>query len=155
MAFNFSELLWNPDAPARQTITGALSGGDDTQDTSAEDQYAALTKQGWYNYMNTIGVPQENKLIDYATNPATVTNAMSTASTDATTAFDNQAANTQRTLTGLGLSLAPDEQAAATRDTANARSLADVGAQNSARDQTMARQQAILGNPAPTLGALG
>lgn len=145
---------WNPDAIASGKIQGLFSGNDDTQDTSAEDAYAAMTRQGWYNYMNTIGVPQENKLIAYATDPATVTDAMSSASSDATSAFDNQAANTQRNLTSLGLSLSPDEKAASDRDTNVARSLADVGAQNTARDQTMARQQAILGNPAPTLGGL-
>ena len=79
---------------------------------------------------------------------------MAEASEDARGAFARQGeASTQR-LASLGLTLSPDEQAAADRSSNLAASLADVGAQNRARDQTRARQQAILGNPAPTIGAL-
>ncbi len=59
---------------------------------------------------------------------------------------------TQERLRGLGLTLSADEQHAMDRSTGLSRSLADVGAQNTARDQTLARQQSILGNPAPTIG---
>lgn len=140
--------------PGHAYFTGKLQRDSTPEDTTAQDTYEALTRRGWFDYMNTIGAPQESKLIDYVNNPATVATAMSDASADVNTAFDRQGVNTQRRLAGLGLTLSPDEQSAADRDTSIARSLADVGAQNRARDQTMARQQAILGNPAPQLGAL-
>lgn len=142
----------------RQFLSPKLKGhGADAADTTAQDLYASLTKRSWFDYMNTIGVPQENKLIDYATNPDTVKNAMSDASSDATGAFDRQAVNNQRRLSSLGLTLAPDEQAAVDRSTGLAKSLADVGAQNSARDVTVARQQQILSgaNVSPLKGSLG
>lgn len=121
---------------------------------SALPNYADMTRAMWYSYMNEIGVPQENRLISYATDPNVVSDAMAEASEDAKSAFARQGeASTQR-LASLGLTLSPDEQAAADRSSNLAASLADVGAQNRARDQTRARQQAILGNPAPTIGAL-
>lgn len=121
---------------------------------SAADTYANMTRANWYRYMNEIGVPQENKLIEYATDPGVVTANMAEASADATGAFDRQTIATGRRLEGLGLTLNADEQQAADRATNLARSLADVGAQNRAADQTRTRQQSIIGNPAPTIGAL-
>lgn len=153
MGFNF-EYLWNPDAPMRQYLDPKIRRKAGAPDTSAEDLYAYLTKRSWYDYMNTLGVPQENQLIDYASNPQVVTDAMKEAGQDATQAFDRQTLNTARRLSSLGLSLTPEEQASADRSTSLARSLADVGSQNRARDQTIARQQAVLGNPAPQIGAI-
>lgn len=137
-------------------LYSSLFGGGKKNDTAAGDAYAAMTRQSWYDYMNTLGVPQEQKLIEYATSPETVTNAMAEASSDVTGAFDRQAAATQRRLSGLGLTLSADEQAASDRSTNLSRSLADVGSQNRARDQTRARQQAIIsgGRTAPQLGQL-
>lgn len=133
---------------------GDLFGRDSTPDTSVSDQYAALTRSQWNDYLNVLGVPQENQLIDYATNPATVTNAMSAASQDSTNAFDHQSNITAQRLHGMGLTLSPEEQQAADRQTGLARAVADVGSQNRARDATIARQQSILGNPTPQIGGL-
>ena len=121
---------------------------------SAGDAYANMLRADWYRYMNEIGVPQEDALIRYATDPTVVTTAMQEASADVTGAFDRQTAQTGTRLASLGLSLNEDEQGAADRATDLSRSLADVGAQNRARDQVRARQQSIIGNPAPTIGAL-
>lgn len=114
----------------------------------ANNLFEAITRQQWSDYVSTF-VPIENKLIDYATNPAVVTDAMADASKNVNDAFDVQSGSTQRRLQGLGVSLSPEEQAAQKKATGLARSLADVGAQNNARDLTMQRQQSILGNPAP------
>ncbi len=122
--------------------------------TSASDTFAAITRQQWSDYVNTF-VPIENQLIKYATDPNTVSNAMSDASGDVNKAFDAQQGVTQRHLQGLGVNLSPDEQAAQTKATGLARSLADVGAQNTARDLTTQRQQSILGNPAPAVPTQG
>lgn len=124
------------------------------QQGSAVNQYADMTRSLWYQWMNEIGRPQEDRLIEYATDPTVVTDAMQTASQDAKAGFDRGAENTQRRLEGLGLTLTAEEQGAADRSSNLARSLADVGAQNRARDQTLARQQAIIGSPVPTIGAL-
>jgi hypothetical protein len=114
----------------------------------ASDTFAALTRDQWSQYVSTF-VPIENQLIKYATDPNTVTNAMAKASSDVGAAYTNQQGSMQRRLTGLGITLSADEQAAQNRQFGLSRSLADVGAQNIARDLTTQRQQQILGNPAP------
>lgn len=117
-------------------------------DNYASDTYAAMTRDQWNTYAN-IFVPIENKLIEYATDPAVVTNAMATAGENVNDAFDAQGGQTQRRLKGYGLQLTGEEQASSDRQTGVARALADVNAQNNARDVTQARQQSILGNPVP------
>lgn len=142
--------------PASRPVADLFGGSSPKNDTSASDAYAAMTRQSWYDYMNTLGVPQENKLISYATDPNVVKDAMTEASSDVTGAFDRQQVATQRRLSGLGLTLNADEQQAADRSSSLARSLADVGAQNRVRDQTIARQQSIISGSAaaPQLGGL-
>ena len=137
-------------APALNDLRGKGGGSS----SYAQDTYARLTRENWYDYMNVLGVPQENKLLQYATDPTVVANAMTEASQDVNQSFDRQAGINSQRLAGLGLTLNDDEQAAATRSTGLARSLADVGAQNRVRDMTRARQQSLLGNPAPDIGAL-
>jgi len=133
-------------------LNGSSNSGSTT---SASDTYAAITRAQWNDYLTQIGVPQENKLIQYATDPTVVSNAMTEAGSDVNDAFDRQAGANQRRLSGLGLTLTPEEQAVSDRSTKLARSAADVQAQNSARDQTIARQQTIIGNPSPRINALG
>lgn len=116
--------------------------------TPVGDAYAALTRDQWYTYINTF-VPIENKLIEYATDPTVVSNAMSSASESVNGAFDASQASTARRLAGMGVTLDADEQKASDRSFGISKSLADVGAQNTARDVTRQRQQSILGNPAP------
>lgn len=124
----------------------------DTPSTFAQDTYAAVTKDQWYSYLNSIGVPQEQALQKFATDPSVVTNAMAGASQDVGQAFDRQGEATQRRMDSLGLTLNEDEKAAAARNTNLSRSLADVNAQNMARRGTRALQQSVLGNPAPMIG---
>lgn len=116
--------------------------------TPVGDAYAALTRDQWYTYMNTF-VPIENKLIEYATSPTVVADAMKSASEDTAGAFASAQASSDRRLKGLGVTLDADEKKASDRSFGLAASLADVGAQNTARDATRQRQQSILGNPAP------
>lgn len=146
MAFNVFNAL-----PASPSNTNSF-GVSRTSKTYAGDTYAALTRQQWADYVNTF-VPVENQLIDYATNPSVVTNAMDKASQGVGAAFDAQVASTERRLKGLGVTLSPEEQAAQQRSFGLTRALADVGAQNTARDLTTRRQQSVLGNPAPQAGA--
>lgn len=116
--------------------------------TYAGDTYSALTRQQWADYVSTF-VPIENQLIQYATDPNAAGNAMAEASRDVNASYDAQEASTSRRLKGLGITLSPEEQAAQKRSYGLSRSLADVGAQNTARDLTVRRQQSVLGNPAP------
>ena len=131
-------------------ITNAY-GVDTGSKTYAGDTYAALTRDQWQQYVSTF-VPIENQLIDYATNPDTVNNAMAEASKDVNASFDAQAGATQRRLQGLGVNLTPEQQGAQKRSLGLSRSLADVGAQNTAAELTRSRQQQVLGNPAPQGG---
>ncbi|MEY4429536.1 MAG: hypothetical protein RLZZ182_2225 [Pseudomonadota bacterium] len=123
-------------------------GGGSAPSTYASDTFARLTRERWADYVKTF-VPIENQLIDYATNPETVTKAMAGASENVNSSFDAQQGSLGRRLKSLGLELNADEQAASDRASSLGRSLADVGAQNTVRDVTMQRQQQILGNPAP------
>ena len=116
--------------------------------TPVGDAYAKLTRDQWYTYVNTF-VPIENKLIQYATDPTVVSGAMQNASEGVTASFDAAQAGAARRLQGLGVTLDADEQKASDRSYGLAKSLADVGAQNNARDLTRSRQQSLLGNPAP------
>ena len=141
------EWLLDPGQALRGT-RGLLGGGKKGSGTPVGDAYAALTRDQWYTYMNTF-VPIENKLIEYATDPTVVSNAMASASQDVTGSFAAQQASTARRLQGLGVTLNADEQQASDRSMGLAKSLADVGAQNVARDVTRQRQASILGNPAP------
>ncbi len=124
------------------------------QPPSAQDQYARLTRSMWQNYISNF-VPIENELIEYATNPETVTNAVATARQGVASSFQAQQGATQRRLFGLGVNLAPDEQQSFERSSAISNSLADVNAANQTARRTRERQQSLLGNPAPTLGMGG
>lgn len=117
---------------------------------SADQTFANMTRQMWGDYVRNF-VPYENRLIEYSSDPQVVTNAMAEASADARRSFSNRAAASQRGLRELGLTLDADEQRAVDRSNSLAASLADVNAQNVARDATRARQQSVLGNPAPTI----
>lgn len=121
---------------------------------SAQDQYARLTRQMWQSYVQNF-IPIENDLIEYATNPDTVTNAVSRAREGVASSFEAQQGATQRRLFGLGVSLDQDEQKSLDRSSAISNSLADVDVANKTARQTRQRQQSILGNPAPTLGMGG
>lgn len=116
----------------------------------AGQNYAALTRDLWAQWTANF-LPFENDLIEYASDPNVVSQAQQQASLDVNQAFDAQQGATQRRLKGLGLTLDADEQRSADRSAGLARSLADVTAQNVAGAQTRARQQNVLGNPAPQI----
>jgi hypothetical protein len=118
----------------------------------AQQTFAAITRQQWDDYLRYY-VPIENELINYATNPQTVQDAVMNARTDVDNAFDAQVGVDERRNRGLGISLAPDEQNAVDRSRGLARSLADVSAANLTTERVRDRQQSLLGNPSPTVGA--
>lgn len=114
----------------------------------AGSAYAALTREMWDSYLQNF-VPIENRLIRYATDRNAPGLAMQEASVNVGEAFERRQEANARQMRGLGLTLDPEEQRAVDRSYGIARSLADVTAQNNARDTTIARQQQILGNPIP------
>jgi hypothetical protein len=135
-----------------QSAEAAAAYADQQQSqTFAQDNYARLTRETWQNYIQNF-VPIENELIEYATSPDTVTNAVSEARSDVASAFQAQQGSTQRRLFGMGVNLEPDEKQSLERSSAISNSLADVNAANMTARQTRQRQQTILGNPAPDLG---
>jgi hypothetical protein len=114
----------------------------------AAAQFADLTRQEWQEYVSQF-IPLENQLIDYASNPEEVTQAVERARESVGSAFEAQEGAMQRGLRGRQITLTPDEQAAAGRERNLSRSLADVQAANLAREQTVGRQRSILGQPMP------
>jgi hypothetical protein len=142
-------LNFSSPSPSLANTTGYNAYGiNPASKTYAGDTYAAITRDQWANYVGTF-VPIENKLINYATDPNAPAAAMSSASQNVSDAFANQEGATDRRLRGLGVTLSPEEQDAQRRATGISKSLADVQAQNTARDLTVQRQQSILGSPVP------
>lgn len=129
-------------------LFGGLGWSGQQRPMSAQDTFAALTREKWADYVS-IYAPLENQLIQQATDPEAANRAMAGASQNVNDAFAAQQGATDRRLRGLGLQLTPEQQAASTRATALSKSLTDVGAQNVAQDLTVQRQQSVLGNPAP------
>jgi len=114
-----------------------LAGG------TPEQIQAAMTRQQFADYAGVF-IPYENKYIEYAMDPTQAATAMQSAQQDVSSAFDRQAAATERRLRPLG-GLDPEQQVVANRSLALARATATSGAANRARDLTLQRQQAILG----------
>ena len=142
---------WDVSASTRRWVDTRLGlSGKKSAGTPVGDAYERLTREMWDSYVADF-VPYENKLIEYATSPTVVSDAMSGASDMVDKSFATQQAMTQRRLKGLGLELNPEEQEQQKRSFGLAKSLADVGAQNTVRDMTVARQKGILGSPVPTL----
>ena len=135
-------------ATAPGMMSGTSLGYNASSPSYANDTFAAITKQQWQDYITNF-VPIENKLIAYATDPNQVTQAMTDASQGVQAAFAAQPGIQQRQFKGLGITPDADTQQAMTRQTGLQASLADVQAQNTARDLTRQRQESILGSPAP------
>lgn len=132
-------------------VAGAVAGGAAKLPKDyASQTFAALTRQQWDDYLRNF-VPLENQIIEYATNPQTVNDAVMMARTDVANSFEAQQGINERRLRGLGLTLGADEQRAADRSMGLARSLADVTAANLTADRVRDRQQSLLGNPAPNV----
>lgn len=129
-------------------LAGASVGGGPVG--SASQTYAALTRQQWARYVETF-VPIENQLIQYATDTSLPGAEMAKASQNVQAAFAQQEGATQRALSGMGVSLSADEQAAQKRAQGLSKSLADVQAQNVTGDVVRARQQSLMGNPMPDI----
>lgn len=134
--------------PTNLDFNASPYGVDPGSKDFASRNYAALTRDMWASWTTNF-LPFENDLIEYSSNPEVVTRAQQQASENVGFAFDAQQQATQRRLKGLGLTLDAEEQNAADRSYASARSLADVTAQNVAGARTRERQQNVLGNPAP------
>jgi hypothetical protein len=129
---------------------GTVAVNSRQQKDYAQQTYAALTRQQWDDYLRNF-VPLENILIDYATDPQTVNDAVMQARTDVGNAFEAQQGIQERRMRGLGLQLDEQEQGALDRRTGLARSLADVSAANLTTDRVEDRQRALLGQPAPNV----
>lgn len=139
--------------PRRQMQSGNMFGIDSSAADYAGRSYEALTRSMWDSYVSNF-IPYENRLIDYASDPAVVSDAMAEASGFVEKSFGAQQAATGRRLRGLGLTLDADEQKASDRSFGLSKSLADVTAQNVAGQLTRQRQQGVLGNPAPSAPAM-
>lgn len=137
-----------PGLPTGGTVAGGLP--QRLPKDYASQTFAALTRQQWDDYLRNF-VPLENQIIEYATNPQTVNDAVMMARTDVANSFEAQQGINERRLRGFGLTLDADEQRAADRSMGLARSLADVTAANLTADRVRDRQQSLLGNPAPNV----
>lgn len=124
-----------------------------TGEDKAARTYEWMTRDMWSTYVSQF-IPIENELIRYATDPGQVATNQAMAMENVNQSFQAQQGATQRRLRGMGMELDPDEQKAADRSLGLSRSLAEVGAANMAGRQTLERQRAIIGNPAPNPGQM-
>jgi len=129
---------------------GGMMGLNPNSKNFAQNAFAALTRQQWDDYLSNY-VPEENRLINYATDETKPQDASYLAGRGIGAAFDQQRASTDRRLAGMGMTLNPEERAAADKQSRLSESLATVGAMNNARDATVQRQQSVIGSPAPKL----
>jgi hypothetical protein len=137
--------------PVSSVAAGAMGNRGVRQPKDfAQQTFAALTRQQWDDYLSYY-VPVENELIQYATDPDVVKNAVMNARTDVAQSFDAQVGADERRRRGLGVTLEADEQRAVDRSSSLARSLADVSAANLTTERVRDRQQSLLGNPAPSI----
>ena len=111
-----------------------------------QQTYANISGSQWQDYVSQF-VPLENQMIKYATSQNTVPDAMKTAGGIADQASSQIAGEQQRRLAQYGVKLNPEEQMAADRTAALTKVGANVTAQNTAKDQTVANQMGILGLP--------
>jgi len=142
-----------PPTPSTTALTNPTTALQDLglpANASASDTYAAITKDQWNQYVSTF-VPIENQLISFATNSALPGQAMAQAGTDVGQQFATQAGTLGRQQQALGVTLNPQQQAAQARQLGLNQALSTVQAENTARDVTIAQQQQVLGNPAPSV----
>lgn len=139
---------------ALTSVNGMPGMGSTTNPLTAGQTLAQLTRQQFFDWFTDFK-PYEDELIEYATDPTLAGKAMTEAGATVNARFDTLAGSQERRLRGMGMTLNADEQKASDRLMSLSRSVADVDAQNRARDATLARQRAILGNPTPTLNMGG
>jgi len=118
----------------------------------AGKSFAAATREQWNMYLTQFGVPQENLLINYTLDPASVGNAVNEARQNVQQSFDMQPGIMQRQMRGLGIEMNDDEQKAFKRTSALNQSLAEVNAGNQAANRAQDRQMGLLGAPVPNVG---
>lgn len=129
---------------------GDFMGLNPRSQNFAQQAFAAITRQQWNDYL-TQYVPLENRLIEYAMDEEAPAQAAELAGRGIGQSFDRQRESTGRRLAGMGLTLTPEEQAAADKQSRLSESLATVGAMNNASQVTRDRQQSVIGNPTPQL----
>ncbi len=131
-----------------------MSGGSGySQQFDASNQLAGILGQQWANYQSVFK-PVENKLIDYATNPDTITNATANAKTNVDNAFATSSGGLQRQLSAQGVQVTPEQQTAITRQNGLSKSLAEVGAMNQSANTTYDTITSVLSGGAPNMSGL-
>ena len=114
--------------------------------TTAAQQLGSISQNEWSTYLQHF-MPIENTLLQYAQNTA-----LPEQNAQAALGIQEQA-NTQgagiqeRQLAQYDTSLNPEEAAAAKKATGISNAVANVQAQNQAKDVTVANQMSIMGTP--------
>jgi len=127
--------------------------GINTRDKAySSKSFAAATRDQWNMYLTQFGVPQENLLINYAMDPASVSNAVTEARQNVGQSFGQQQGIMQRQMRGFGIELNDEEKKVFERSTKLNQSLAEVNAGNQASSRVQDRQMGLLGAPVPNVG---
>jgi len=121
---------------------------------SVATQIGAVSQQEWSTYLQHF-VPYENQLIQYAMDPNQVTQATSQALATQEQANSQATGIQANNLAQMETSLTPEEKAAVDKQRGLSNSLANVQAQNKAKDVTVANQMGVMGSQATGItGAL-
>lgn len=110
------------------------------------NQLASVSQGQWQDYLANF-VPMENQAIQFAMDPNAAATAMSEAAGIQTQAQAQAPGIASRRLAQFDTQLTPDQQAAQSRQSTISNNLATVGAENQAKDVTVAEQMGIMGAP--------
>lgn len=114
--------------------------------TPAATALGAITQNEWSTYMQHF-VPQENMLLQYATDTSLPGKNMGIAMGQQEQANAQAGGIEQRQLAQFDTQLTPEEQAEATKQRGIGNAVANVTAANRAKDVTVANQMAVMGAP--------
>lgn len=133
------------DSVWKDPVGYALGGGSGPyQPTTNETSITNMADADWADYQQNIQ-PQQQKLLDYATNPNTIKNNVSAAEGDVNAQFANVPGAVTRQLAGQGITMTPDQTASFNRTNQLNKGVAQVDAANQTRAATVKAQSQALG----------
>lgn len=118
-------------------------GGGSTQNYEASIPYALLAREQWRDYKRRF-LPIEKQLISEGTNDYQYLSEPKMATDAVNRAFNSQPGAMSRGMSRMGITMTPDEQAAADHSLQMAKTSAMVGEANDARNNVWDRQNSIM-----------
>ena len=122
---------------------GALSGQGSFQEDNATQNLSNLSRSQWEQAAAFLN-PIQSRLISYAENKNYIPQQREQAYADVNTAYNNASSGTARTLSGMGVDITPEQEAAMAKQTALQKGLTTTSAGTQATRQGYATQMGVL-----------